>query len=304
MNKGDSMNDDFSNGVAEILMEAYDSKENKEYLIALKKYEEALFFLEGEEKINVMFSIGDLYSEIEDYKNAFMIYNEILKLDDRNSGAWYGIAYTNELIGGYLDKTLEAYEKAIEIDDKYTEAYYYASVIYGDKGDFLKAKEYLEKVISLNPEDFIAVNDLGATYETLGQLDEAKKYLLHSIKINENYYLSHFNLGVVYKEMGKFEKAIIEYKKSAKLSNERNPYLNMSALYIENDKLDEAENILTEGINKIEDHILYYNRACVHRKKGDIDFAIEDFNRAKKIDPIVLEWASEDPDLMDIIVEE
>lgn len=298
------MDDIFHSGVSKILVEAYNSKENKEYMTALNKYKEALFFLEGEEKIDVLFLIGDLYSEIEDYENALLAYKEILKLDDRNSGAWYGMAYTNEFTGGDLDKTLEAYEKAIEIDDKYTEAYYYASIIYGDRGDFLKAKEYLEKIISLNPEDFIAYNDLGAIYESLGKLDEAKKHLLQSIKINDNYHLSHFNLGVVYKEMGKFEDAIIEYKKSAKLSNERNPYLNMSALYIENDRLDEAEDILTEGIKKLEDHILYYNRACVYRKKGKINHAIEDFNKAKKIDPVVLEWGIKDPDLMDIIAEE
>lgn len=290
-------------GITELLSEANVSKENYDYLTALRKFKEALVFLEGEEKINVLFSIADLYSEVEEYENAYKVYNEILALEETNSGAWYGVAYSNELRGGDINKSLAAYEKAIEHDISYKEAYYYASIIYGDQGNYEKAVEYLDKVISLNPEDFVAYNDLGSIYESLGAYEKAIEELKKSIEINDNYHLSHFNLGVVYKALGRYEEAIEEYKKAAELSCERNPYLNMSALYIENNELDKAEEILTEGISRLEDHVLYYNRACVYRKKGNIELTLADFERAKEIDSIVSKWAKNDPDLMDIVRE-
>lgn len=298
------MDENLNYGVTEILLEASKSKEDKDFLSALNKFNEALFFLEGEEKVNTLFSIADLYSEIGDYEKANTIYNEILKIQKDNSGAWYGIAYTNELSGGEIDFSLEAYEKAIELDKNYTEAYYYAAVIYGDQGNYLKSIQYLEKVIDLNPEDFIAYNDLGSLYETLGNYEKAEEYLLKSLEINPNYYLSHFNLGVVYKSLSRLDESIKEYKTASKLKEHRNPYLNMSALYLELNRLEDAKFILTEGIEKLNDHILYYNRACVYSKKNEIQMALEDFNKAYEIDPIVLEWAKKDPDLKDIIVEE
>ncbi len=298
------MDENMNYGVTEILLEANKSKEEKNYLSALNKFNEALFFLEGEEKVNTLFSIADLYSEIGDYEKANSIYKQILTIQGDNSGAWYGVAYTNELSGGKIDFTLDAYEKAIELDKNYSEAYYYAAVIYGDQGNYSKGIEYLKKVIELKPDDFIAYNDLGSIYETLGEYEKAEKFLLKSIEINPNYHLSHFNLGVVYKSIGKYEDSIIEYKKALKFKEHRNPYLNMSALYIELNKLEDARKILTEGIEKLEDHILYYNRACVYSKNEEIKLALEDFNKAYEINPIVLEWAKKDPDLKDIISEE
>lgn len=304
MFKGDDMDENLNYDITDIILEANESKENKDYLTALNKFDEALFFLEGQDKIDTLFSIADLHSEMGNYQKAKLVYENIINLEPENSGAWYGLAYSNELAGGDIESTLNAYEKAIKYDNEYKEAYYYASIIYGDRNNYKKAMEYLKKVIELNPEDFIAYNDLGSIYETLNDYKKAEFYLKKSISINENYHLSHFNLGVVYKAMGMYDDAIREYKKASELQINRNPYLNMSALYIEINELEKAMEILTEGVEKIKDHILYYNRACIYRKMGNLEKALEDFKKAKEIDPIVLKWAKEDPDLMDIIVEE
>lgn len=286
----------------QLLDEAFENVFNQKPLKALELYKEALFFVEDkEEKIEILFSIADLYSQLKNYKDASSVYKKILDIDNFISGAWYGLAYTNELLGGQIQSSLEAYEKAIEIDPNYKEAYYYAATIYGDIGETKKAISYLEKVIKLAPDDFVAYSDLGSLYEEENKLDKAKSFLEKSISLKEGYYLSHFNLGVVYKKLGNFDMALNEYKRASQYSDDMYIYLNMSAIYIENRDFKSAINILTEGISRKEHHILYYNRACSYRKNGNIKKALEDFQRAKEINKVVVDWAKNDPDLSDII---
>lgn len=297
------MDNNLDKGINNIIIEAENHRFNNELIKAKEKYEEALFFLDGEEKIEALFMIADIYAEMKDYREANLKYNEIINLDSFNSGAWYGLAFTNELSGGDIDNSLLYYEKAIELDKNYKEAYYYAATIYGDKENFEKAIEYLKIVINLDSEDFVAYNDLGSIYESLKQYDKAIDYLNKSININSKYYLAYFNLGVVYKALGYYEKAINNYKESAKYSDSRFNYLNMSAIFIEQKEYDKAIDILTEGINKHPHHVLYYNRACSYRKKGNIEKALKDFEKAKELDDVVIKWAKNDPDLKDIVEE-
>lgn len=297
------MQNDGDTNLIKLLDQAEEEKNLGHYILALKKYKEARHFLAGEDLIQLLFSLADLYSLMENFADAKKTYFQILDIDANNSGAWYGLAYTSELAGEDLDQVLFYYERAIDLDPGYKEAYYYAGTIYGDLGQKDKAKSYLKKVIDLDPFDFIAYNDLGSLCEEENDLDQAKMYLEKSIEINPNYYLSHFNLGVVYKNSGDHETALEEYIKAKDLSDDIYIFLNMSAIYIEEKRYDDALEILTEGIGRNPHHILYYNRACSYRKLGNISKALEDYKKAYNLDTVVEKWAKNDIDLKDIIKE-
>ncbi|MDO5028454.1 MAG: tetratricopeptide repeat protein [Bacillota bacterium] len=295
---------DLNMTLTNILAEAEKEKHSGKYLLALEKYKEAQHFVQGQALIEVLFAIADLYSLMDNYHDAMRTYSKILDLDSNLSGAWYGLAYSNELLGGDLDQSLDSYERAIDLDKSYKEAYYYAATIYADRKDFKKAKTYFEKVVDLDPLDFIAYNDLGSLYEEEKDYAKAKTYIEKSLSINQNYYLSHFNLGVVYKALALYDKALEEYKLASQLSDDIYIYLNMSAIYIETKEYTKAVEILSQGIEKNPHHILYYNRACSYRKLGQIDLALKDYRTAKAIDDVVEKWAQKDPDLKDIIKEQ
>lgn len=297
------MQNDGDTKLIKLLDQAEEEKNLGHYILALEKYKEARHFLSGQALAELLFSLADLYSLMENYADAKKTYFQILDIDASNSGAWYGLAYTSELAGEDLDQVLIYYERAINLDPTYKEAYYYAGTIYGDLGQKDKAKAYLKKVIDLDPFDFIAYNDLGSLYEEENDLDQAKTYLEKSISLNPNYYLSHFNLGVVYKKTGDHDKALEEYIKAKDLSDNIYIFLNMSAIYIEEKRYDDAIEILTEGIDRNPHHILYYNRACSFRKLGNISQAVKDYKEAKNLDPVVEKWAKNDIDLKDIIKE-
>jgi Tfp pilus assembly protein PilF len=82
----------------------------------------------------------------------------------------------------------------------------------------------------------------------------------------------HNDLGVAYEEKGDFALAEKEYEKAIKKNREWViPYLNLGHLYYRQDKLDQAERALREGLRVKGDHPdLLNNLAWVLMEKGQL----------------------------------
>jgi Tfp pilus assembly protein PilF len=85
----------------------------------------------------------------------------------------------------------------------------------------------------------------------------------------------HNDLGVAYEEKSDFDLAGKEYEKAIKKNREWViPYLNLGHLYYRQDKLDQAERALREGLRVKGDHPdLLNNLAWVLMEKGQIEDA-------------------------------
>jgi len=65
------------------------------------------------------------------------------------------------------------------------------------KEDIPTAMKYYDQALIANPNDNIAINNIGANLMQLGKLSEAKKYFNEALKINSNYPNTHFALGMI-----------------------------------------------------------------------------------------------------------
>lgn len=65
------------------------------------------------------------------------------------------------------------------------------------KEDIDTAKTYYDQVLVVNPEDHIALNNIGANLMQLGKIEEAVPYFNKAIKINPNYPNTHYALSLV-----------------------------------------------------------------------------------------------------------
>ncbi len=65
------------------------------------------------------------------------------------------------------------------------------------KNDVPTAMQYYDQALVANPNDNIAINNIGANLMQQGKLEEAKKYFLEAIKINDQYPNTHFALGMI-----------------------------------------------------------------------------------------------------------
>ena len=85
----------------------------------------------------------------------------------------------------------------------------------------------------------------------------------------------HNDLGVAYEEKGDFDLAGKEYEKAIKKNRDWViPYLNLGHLYYRQDKLDQAERALRDGLRVKGDHPdLLNNLAWVLMEKGQLEDA-------------------------------
>ena len=65
------------------------------------------------------------------------------------------------------------------------------------KHDIPTAMKYYDQALKVNPNDHIAINNIGANLMQQGKIEEAKKYFYEALKINRNYPNTHFALGMI-----------------------------------------------------------------------------------------------------------
>lgn len=273
------------------------------YLKAYDAFEKAYSFsINITDKVDALFEMADILLILENYEKAKDIYEKIIMLDESRSGAYYGMALVNDFLGGKVEKSIEFYKKAIKYDKNYDRAYYYLAHTYDKIGDKENALKNFYKCVEIDPMDFITYNDIGSIYEERGNLTEAKKFCNKSLSISPEYFRALFNMGVIARKMGDSDKAMDYYIRAKESYPDPYIYLNMSAIFIERADFEGAIRILNEGIDFNPDSVnLFYNRACSKANLGRIEEAVKDLREAIKINPDSILWAKEDPDLMNIV---
>lgn len=66
-----------------------------------------------------------------------------------------------------------------------------------EKNDISTAMKYYDQALAINPNDHIAVNNIGANMMQQGKIGEAKKYLEAALNINDKYPNTLFALGMI-----------------------------------------------------------------------------------------------------------
>ena len=79
-------------------------------------------------------------------------------------------------------------------------------------GQLLQAKIILNKVIKLEPNNRIALNNIANIYKELKNFKKEIKFYLKCIFSNPSYLIAKINLGILYQEIGKLNEAEKIYK--------------------------------------------------------------------------------------------
>lgn len=113
-----------------------------------------------------------------------------------------------------IPKAIQAYQKVIELDPMYAEAYNNLGIIYQDIGDFDKAIEAYQKAIEVNPQYMKAYNNLGILLFLNNRYEESTQAFQKALEINPGNIESYINLGILLKKQGEFKKAIECFQKA------------------------------------------------------------------------------------------
>jgi Tfp pilus assembly protein PilF len=140
-----------------------------------------------------------------------------------------------------FSKAIQAYQKVIELDPTYVEAYNNLGITYQMVGDVDRASGVYQKSTEINPRYEKGYNNLGILLFLKGLYEEALETFQKALAINSNNIESHINLGILFKKKGEWEKAIESYQKALAINPlHREAHYNIALLYEQLENLELA----------------------------------------------------------------
>jgi tetratricopeptide (TPR) repeat protein len=140
-----------------------------------------------------------------------------------------GVTFYNQK---QFSKAIQAYQKVIELDPTYVEAYNNLGIIYQMTGDVDRAFGTYQKATEINPKYEKGYNNLGILLLVNGRYEEAQDAFQKALAINPNNIESHINLGILFKKKGQWDRAIESYQKALAIDPlHREVHYNIALLY-------------------------------------------------------------------------
>ncbi|MBX2923362.1 MAG: tetratricopeptide repeat protein [Chitinophagaceae bacterium] len=227
---------------------------------AVSILEEALNNFEGEERINLLFELADVYDDYEEFDKVFDCLVHILQNDPNNEEALYKICFWTdftgrseesiklhqEIIDEYpynelawfnlgaafqglklFEKAIDAYKYAIAINEKFDYAYRNMADAYIRLRRYKDAIESLEKVIELaRPEDVI-YEAIGHCYDRLKNYAQARFYYKKASHLNSDDSKLYYKIACTYINEMLLNKAV-QYLESAMRIHRMQPEYNLA----------------------------------------------------------------------------
>lgn len=169
------------------------------------------------------FNKATSYCEKGQFDNAKPILQKLIKSNPSVSEYYrvLGQVFSEE---GDQEEAINHLIDALRWDSKNTYALIMVGNIYAKyKDDVETARNYYDQVLVVNPNDFIAMNNIGGQFLQSNKFEEAKKYFWDSIKINSEYSNPHYALSMIAEHENDFHSAFYSANKALKLCNNENP---------------------------------------------------------------------------------
>jgi tetratricopeptide (TPR) repeat protein len=252
--------------------EAYLALDQQEKAAAV--LEAAIEDFDGDEKIDLLFELADVYDDYEDFEKVFDCLKTILEQDPANEEALYKICFWTDFTGRneegirlhqkiiedfpfnelawfnlgaafqglkLYEKAIDAYQYAVAIDDKFDYALRNMGDAYLRLRKYKESIEVLEKVLELaRPEDVI-YEAIGHCNDKMGNYAQARFNYKKASHLNQSDSQLHFKIACTYMNEANWSSAIKTLEVALKMHSLQTEYnLAMGQCYMQLGKLEDA----------------------------------------------------------------
>ena len=173
-------------------------------------YTSAIYFFKSannyEAESSILFYIASSYLFNNNLNESLPNFDKAIELNPQFVEAWNNKGAALWSLGRF-EEALEAFDEAIEIDSQVVEAWNNKGAALGSLGRFEEACEAYDEAIEINPQFVEAWYNKGVALENLGRFEEARKAFDEAIEINPQSENAWYNKGVVLENLGQFEEA-------------------------------------------------------------------------------------------------
>ena len=236
--------------------------------------EAALDDFDGEEKIDLLFELADVYDDYENFEKVFDCLKMILEQEPNNEEALYKICFWTDFTGRneegiklhqkiidefpfnelawfnlatsyqglkLYEKAIDAYQYAVAIDDKFDYAWRNMGDAFLRLRKYKEAIEVLEKVLELaRPEDVI-YEAIGHCYDKMGNFAQARFNYKKAAHLNHNDSQLHYKIACTYMNEGNWASAVKNIEIALRMHRLQPEYnLAIGQCYMEMGRLEDA----------------------------------------------------------------
>jgi len=203
--------------------------------------EQAIATFAGEDKIELLFELADVYDDYEDFEKVFNCLQLILEQDPTNEEALYIICFWADYTGKneesikihekiidehpyshlawfnlgtalqglkLYEKSIDAYLYAIAIDEKFDYAYRNLGDAYLRLRQYRDAIEALQKVLELSMPEDVIYEAIGFCYEKLKNPAQARFNYRKAVHLNSTESRLYYKIAGTYMQEGYWESAV------------------------------------------------------------------------------------------------
>ena len=158
------------------------------------------------------------------------------------------------------------------------------------KGDFIKAVDYYEKFLVLDPNDYDVLVYLGASYDEIGQSAKAIEVCKRAIKISPDKSGAYLNLGMIFRNLNQLNDEIFNFKEAIKYANPLESaglaHINLGFTYMRLSQYEDAQFNFTRAIEINPKNCEAYNwSGFCYSQAGKLQEARERYLKAIEINP-------------------
>jgi tetratricopeptide (TPR) repeat protein len=236
--------------------------------------EEAIHVFEGVEKTELLFELADVYDDYEDFDKVFNCLRLILEQDPTNEEALYKICFWTDYTGRneesirlhqqiideypytqlawfnlgaayqglkLYEKSIDAYQYAIAIDEKFDYAYRNLGDAYLRLRKYKEAIEALQKVLELSMPEEVIYEAIGHCYEKLKNPAQARFHYRKAVHLNANDSHLHYKIAGTYMQEGYWESAVKNLNNAMSINRSQPDFhLALAECYLHLDRIKDA----------------------------------------------------------------
>lgn len=249
---------------------------------AVQLLEEALDMFTGEERLDLLFELSDVYDDYEEFDKVFDCLKMILEEDPANEEALYKICFWTDFTGRN-EESIKLHLKIID-EQPYNElAWFNLAASYQGLKLYEKAIDAYQYAVVIDEKFDYAYRNMGDAYIRLRKYKEAIEALEKVLELTRPEEVIYEAIGHCYHRLGNFAQARFHYRKASHMNPEDSKlYYKIAATYIAEQQWEHAIKYL-ENAMRMQKNVPEYNLAM-----GQCKMAQEKFKEAIQYFGIVI----------------